>query len=314
MNKTVRPKVKRRKKDIGTVKVHCVSETLSPLTHMMETAGNESIINREKVIHNGMEKWIPVLSGNSIRHKLIRDSGMHYLLNACSMRKKIDIKQANFLFYGGGLTESSNSEKMKEIAEMYELFPLVRLLGASLPWQIVAGSLIVFRGKLICEENKHFIYELLPEKFDIDLNCQLKSSEDFIHAYQYTRGDITRHKDVVEIVSQDELASDKKTGLMIYNGQCIITGSLFYHGFILNRISRKEVGAFFLSLETWQESGAFLGGYSRIGHGKLKLNVMIEDSKDFISASDIDDCIDEYINHVEVNKAKCIEWLDKNFK
>ena len=95
----------------------------------------------------------------------------------------------------------------------------------------------------------------------------------------------------------------------MYNSRCSI-----YHGFILDGISRKEVGALFLALEKWQESGSFIGGYSRIGHGKLHLNVIVEDSKDFISNNDIDLCIDEYIEHVISYKDKCVEWLNKNFK
>lgn len=300
-------------KDIGTVKIHCISKTLSPLTHMMETAGNESIINREKLVHKGVIKSIPVISGNAIRHKMLREPGSMYLVEACELKGKLSIDQANYMFYGGALTESTVSENMKTLAGLKELFPLYRLLGGSLRNQIIAGSIIVQRGILMCEENREVLEVSLPENFNLP-EQQLKSSEEFIKEYQYTRSDIQKSKEGTEILKAEEQEEETKTNLMIYNGQCIIPGTLFYHGFILQNISRLEVGAFFHSLQNWKDSGGIIGGYSRIGHGRLDLNFIMEDSEDFITASDIEDCVSEYTAHVEANKEKCVEWLNDNFQ
>lgn len=300
-------------KEIGIVKIHCISKTLSPLTHMMETAGNESIINREKILHKGIIKSIPVISGNAIRHKMLRESGSMFLVEQCGLKSKLTIDQANYMFYGGALTESTVSENMKTLAALKELFPLYRLLGGSLRNQIIAGNIIVQRGILICEENREVLELSLPENYELP-EQQLKSSEEFIKEYQYTRSDIQKSKDGTEILRAEDQEGETKTNLMIYNGQCIIPGTLFYHGFILQNISRLEVGAFFHSLQLWKNSGGIIGGYSRIGHGRLDLNFIIEDSEDFISAADIEDCISEYISHVEANKEKCVEWLNDNFQ
>lgn len=298
-------------KDIGTVKIHCISEILSPLTHMMETAGNESIINKEKILYNNIIKSIPVISGNAIRHKMIRESGSEYLIEKLELKGKLSINQANYMFYGGALTESTTTENMKVLAELKELFPLYRLLGGSLSNQIIAGSLIVQRGILICEENKNIISSLLPKEYNIN-NIYLQTSDNFIKQYQYTRSDIQKNKDAVVILKEEEIEKVTKTGLMIYNGQYIIPGSLFYHGFILIGISKLEIGALFHSLKTWDKNNGIIGGYSRIGHGKLNLNYILE--SDFITKDDIENCINDYIMHVEKNKEKCIEWLEKNFK
>jgi len=300
-------------KDIGTVKVHCISKVLSPLTHMMETAGNESIINREKVFHKGVIKSIPVISGNAIRHKMLRDPGSMYLIDRLGLKGKLTIDQANYMFYGGALTESTVSENMKTLAGLKELFPLYRLLGGSLRNQIIAGSIIVQRGVLICEENKEVLAVSLPEGYDVPEEA-LKSSEDFIKEYQYTRSDIQKSKEGTEILKPEELESGQGTNLMIYAGQCIIPGSLFYHGFILTNISRLEVGAFFHALQGWKDEGGTIGGYSRIGHGRLDMSFIMENSEDFLTAADIENCISEYIAHVEAKKEKCVEWLIDNFK
>lgn len=300
-------------KDIGVVKIHCISETLSPLTHMMETAGNESIINREKISHKGVIKSIPIISGNAIRHKMLREPGSMYLVERCDLKGKLSIDQANYMFYGGALTESTVSENMKILAELKELFPLYRLLGGSLRNQIIAGSIIVQRGILICEENREVLELSLPKNYILP-EQQLKSNEEFIKEYQYTRGDIQKNKDGTEILRKEDQEDEMKTNLMIYNGQCIIPGTLFYHGFILHNISRIEVGAFFHSLQLWKDFGGIIGGYSRIGHGRLDMNFIMEDSEDFITAADIENCISEYIAHVEANKEACVEWLQDNFK
>jgi len=296
-------------KDIGTVKIHCITEALSPITHMMETAGNESIINKEKVLHNNSIKSIPVLSGNALRHKLVRESGSFDLIEKLGLLGKLTIDQANYMLYGGSLSESSITENMKNIAELKEYFPLYRLLGGSLKNQIIAGSLIVKRGILICEENKNIINSLLPTDYKIETD--LKSSEEFIKNYQYTRSDIQKNKDAEQILKEQK---DEKTNLMIYNGQCLIPGSMFLHGFVLDNVSKLEIGALFTALNKWKNSGSVIGGYSRIGHGEVKLNLIIEDTKNFIKKEDIIDCIQDYNTHIEENKENCIEWLNKNFK
>lgn len=297
-------------KDIGTIKIHCFSGALSPITHMMETAGNESIINKEYVYHNGIVKMIPVLSGNALRHRIIREPGAMFLVNSLDLKGKLTIDQANYMFYGGTLSESTISENMKTIAKLKEFFPFFRLLGGSLRNQIIGGSLIVLRGILICEENRDVLKRLLPDKFELPQEV-LKSSEDFIKHYQYTRGDIQKNKNGSEILSDSD--SEVNTNLMIYSGQSIIPGSLFYHGFIAEHISKKEVGALFHSINLWKSSGGTIGGNSRIGHGKLNLSFFMEDSKDFLTGADIDDCVQEYIDHVKENKDNCIQWLNDNF-
>lgn len=297
-------------KDIGVVKIHCFSEAISPITHMMETAGNEAIINKEYVYHNGITKMIPVISGNSIRHRLIREPGSMYLVNAFGLNGKLSIDQANYMFYGGSLTESTTSENMRNLADLKKLFPLYRLIGGSLRNQIIAGSLIVKRGVLVCEENRNVLSQQLPEGFELPEEI-LKSCEDFIKQYQYTRGDIQKSKEATEILKETE--GDIDTNLMIYNGQSIIPGAIFYHGFIADNVSRLEIGALIHSIQMWENSGSTIGGSSRIGHGKIKLNIYVEDSEGFITIKDIPDCIKEYIEHVGNNIIACIEWLNNNF-
>lgn len=297
---------------IKTCKIHCISETLSPLTHMMKTAGNESLINREKVYCNGDIYNIPVLSGNAIRHKMIREPGALYIIKACGLEGKLKLDQANYLLNGGCLSESSTTDNLRKIAEMQELLPLIRLLGGSLKNQVVGGSLIVLRGILICEENKETINKFLPEDYKIE-NSPLKSFEEFVSQYNYTRGDAIKRNDASILIKEQEKGSGK-SNLMVYNGQTVIPGALWYHGFILQNISPLEVGALLHSLQQWEKNNSVIGGYSRIGHGKIKTEIFFEDGTDFFG-SDLDyyKIISDYIEHIDKNKKQIINWLNISF-
>jgi len=294
---------------IKVCKIHCLSEALSPITHMMGTSGNEAIINRESVLYDSVVRQVPVLSGNAIRHRMIRESGALHLIKMCELEGKLNIDQANYLFNGGTLTESSPTENLSKIAEMQELLPLIRLLGGSLRNQVIGGSLIVGRGILVCEENKETIEKMLPKDFELP-NTRLRSCEDFIDQYQYTRGDAQKRKDANLIISE---VDNDESNLMIYSGQSIIQGAIFYHQFIMQNISELEIGALLNSLYEWDLSGATIGGSARIGHGKLQTYYLIDLEKETPEAIDPQELIMNYRKHCEEKKEKIVEWLFSTF-
>ena len=295
---------------VKSCRIHCISETLSPLTHMMGTAGNEAIINREQVYSRGKVRDVPVLSGNAIRHRMIREPGALYLAKACDLMGKITVDQANYLLYGGSLTDSSTTENLARIAEMQELLPLIRLLGGSLRNQVIGGSLFVLRGILVCEENREQITKQLPEGIALPSEA-LRSAEDFVAQYQYTRGDARRRHDSPQIIELPESSVEDKTNLMIYTGQKVIPGALWYHGFVLQNISPLEIGALLHAMQQWESLGATIGGQARIGHGQLKMSVFFEDGEDYFG-SELDPAklVIDYVHHVEERKAKIVAWLD----
>lgn len=293
---------------IKNFSLHCLSESISPMTHMMGTAGNEAIINREKVYSKGRIRDVPVLSGNAIRHRIIREPGALHLIKACGLMGKLTIDQANYLLNGGSLTESSTSENISKIAEMQELLPLVRLLGGSLRNQVVGGSMLVRRGVLVCEENCDAIRKQLPENIALPESA-LRSCEDFVSEFQYTRGDARRRHDSAQIMEIPmSVATDEKTNLMIYSGQKIVPGALWYHGFVLQNVSHLEVGALLNAIQYWESLGATLGGSARIGHGRLKMEIYFED-EDINPAA----LVSAYLQHVEENKGRIGTWLDSVF-
>ncbi len=293
---------------IKICKIHALSDTLSPLTHMMGTSGNESIINREKILHNGMIRDVPVISGNAIRHRMIREFGSLHLIKSCRLEGKLNLDQANYLFNGGSLTKSSPAENLSKIAEMQSLIPLIRLLGGALTNQVISGSLIVHRGVLVCEENRKYISRMLPKSIPIPSEMFL-SCEDFISKTQYTRGDAKKRGDIAKIADIED--EKEESNLMIYTGQSIIPGALFYHGFILQNVSEIEIGALLSAIYQWDYAGGTIGGSSRIGHGRLKTSLFFENKNDIFGGDfDPQNLIDMYNNHIIENSEKIINWLN----
>lgn len=289
-------------------KIFYLLETLSPLTHMMETAGNESMINREPVLYNKRIVYIPVISGNSIRHRFLRRPGSFYLIDQMEIEGKMGMDQLNFMFFGGSLSEVKISTNFKKIADMEELFPLYRLLGGSLKSQIISGSLNVWRGLLLCEENRETINKYLPDEYRI--KDKLLPAELFVGKYQYTRGDIKNIKNIDKFIENKEIKKiedREKSNLMIYNGQQVNRNSMFFGGFSTGYISEIEIGCLFHCLQLWAENYRTLGGMIAKGHGLVDMYYFLEEN------IDIGFYVNQYIEHIEKHKNEMIEWLNDNF-
>lgn len=297
-------------KQIGTCKIHFLSEALSPITHMMGVSGNESVINREKVFYENAVREIPVLSGNALRHKMIREPGAMYLVDTIGLRGKLSIDQANYMFTGGSLTESSTNDNIPLIADMQKISPLFRMLGGSLRNQVIGGSLYVSRGLLCCAENQEIIQKLagdygLPEE-------RLLPAQNFVSKHQYTRGDAGKNKHSAEVLI--ESTEKKDSNLMIYSGENVIQGSLFYHNVTLYNVSPLEVGCALHCISLWQNTGGLIGGSARIGHGKLKSSLWFEGLEDwFGQEKEPQQLVSEYIQHVQDNADRFKDWLLKAF-
>ena len=171
-----------------TYKILALSEVLSPLTHAKGVEGNESLIAREPVVTPAGVRFIPHLSGNALRHRLVRDPGAWFLIDQWELSGKLAMSQLNFFFHGGNLTQGGNRQNTSRISDMERLFPLIRLLGGSLPDQILSGSLLSWRGTMVCEENRERIFRIAPSGWEFR-GEKLSPAESFVDGYQYTRGD-----------------------------------------------------------------------------------------------------------------------------
>jgi len=236
---------------------------------------------------------VPFLSGNAIRHRAIREPGMRWLIDQYGLREQLDLKQLNFLLHGGNLTESTARENTRLIAEMKTAWPLLALIGGSLKNQILSGNLDVWRGRLVCEENRPWIPDL-PER-------RVHSAEQWIGNFQYTRSDAKKLG-----LSRDEpeqTAKEEKSNLMIMGGQCVNAGATFVHGFVVRHSTDLELGALLWSLRLWQAAGSTIGGQAAKGHGRLRCELI-----DFPQQQQQEIC-EQYVDHAIAHKDAAIAWL-----
>lgn len=289
----------------ATYTVRCLSTALSPITHMARTEGNEAVICREPVATDNGIAWVPCLSGNALRHKLVREPGARFLIERWRLAGALTMRQLNFLFHGGQLTESSSRQDTKGVAELHRLFPLIRLIGGSLPNAILPGSMICDRGILVCRENTARLRALVPDGWEVPGN--LRPSHSYVEGYQYTRGDSSRGREARLSAPQDPDARPPDSNLMIFAGQSVIPGAVFWHGFTLQHVSELELGALLLSLSLWIADGGRIGGQAARGHGRLATEINIS------PAVDGTELVKAYIEHVDAVREEAVAWLHDAF-
>ena len=292
--------------------VVCVSEALAPITHMAGSSGNEAMIAREPVVTPRGIRMVPHLSGNALRHRCIRAPGMDWLVEEYGLNGALTLPELNFLYHGGALTEGGGREDTRKIAEMQRLWPLLRLLGGCLPDQILAGSLQVWRGLLICEENRATLTALLPDP--CVLPERLRSAESFVVGYLYTRSDARKthaamaseEARTVDSDARDAEGKKPKGNQIPFVGQLVMRGSVFIHGFTLPRTSLIELGALLWSLRLWSAAGGTVGGQASRGHGRLGLSVLTGDY-------DADVAVQAYLDHARAARVEAVDWLHRAF-
>lgn len=276
--------------------LHCLSEAVSPITHCSGTAGNEGIVAREPVLTDRGVMQVPFLSGNALRHRVVREPMTMWLIDRYGLKGSLSLQQLNFLLHGGNLTQSTAHENTRRIAELHRTWPLLRLCGGSLPDQILAGSLDVWRGTLVCEENRRSLAMALGA-FPAS---RMLSAERFIGGYQYTRGDAKKRGINSD---RDDIQSD--SNLMIYSGQAVSRGAVFHHGFVLKHASPIELGCLLLSVRLWQASGGTVGGSARLGHGRLRLQ--------WVDMIDSDELVTAYVDYADSVREDAVAWLNEAF-
>lgn len=275
------------------VVIHLLIETLAPMTHDSGTVGNESLIAQEPVESGNGTIMVPKISGNAIRHCCVRQSGGMWLRDFLGFRG--DARFANFLL-SGGAPEKSEGENTLIVSEMYRLLPHFKLLGGSVK-TIIRGQHDDWIGTLVCEENRRYFEHVLPGMMP---EKRIKPAAFWTPStpLQYNRTDLSNTGEI------DTPASSEK--MMLWGGQYVMRGAVFHTAFHLHRALDVDVGALLLALRCWANSGAILGGKSRIGHGRTKPTIYVNDV-------DTAGCVEAYVDHMKKVKPEATMWLAGHF-
>lgn len=283
-----------------TYRIFCWLDAIAPITHAAGVEGNESVLATMPVTTPDGVAHVPVLSGNTLRNRMVRDPGARWLIGQYGLSGELTRRLAAFLLNGGSMSESPR-EDTGRLARLHELFPFIKLVGGSLPDQILAGSLRSDFGLLVCRENESGIKARLPAGWTIDKS--LRPFMAFVANYQYYRHESSRH--APELIRRED--RDETSNLMPYSGGAIIAGSAFVSEIILRNVSLVELGAFLLSVDLWQSEAGVAGGKGNIGHGRLKASLHIGPDEDCVAARQA------YVDHVEMVREDARAWLNDQF-
>lgn len=281
--------------------VVCLSEVTSPLTHAQGSSGNQSLIVRSPVVTPKGVAWPAAISGNALRHRAVRAVGWRWLIGEYGLHGRLNLMALNFMMHGGSLTEGGGRENTRRIADFQRLFPLGRLLGGCLPDQVLGGSLHVWRGTLVCEENRPTLTAMLGELVP---DVRLRPAESFVSGYQYVRGEARK---TARDLCPADAADGPETNQMIFAGQSVLAGAQFVHGFTLPHCSEAELGALLWSLRLWQAAGGTVGGQAARGHGRLRSSLLA--SADW----DADAAVACYLERARSSRDEAVAWLESVF-
>ncbi len=284
------------------MKMFCLSKTVSPCTQMLGVVGNEAIVNVEDVRTPLGNRKVPMLSGNAIRHRMLRAPGVDYLVESLGLDGKLSRDVLNLLYHGGLKREKAKRPSLARIADMHRLFPLLRLLGVCLPEAIVSGELIAYRAMLVCKENSSRIDAIAPAGWTTDTHLAPASA--FVERWQYVRG-IMKHS--LAHSATDTTDEDEST-MMPFSGTCVIPGAEWVHGFSVSDCSQIEFGCILHCLDRWDADGATIGGQSSRGHGVLALSFTDDSGFDHAESKAM------YEQHVADNSAECHAFLAGCYK
>ena len=280
-----------------------MSTSVTPITHQLGTVGNESIINSEDVRTPLGVRKVPKLSGNAIRHRMIRAPGAAYLVEALELKGQLNRDTMNLLFHGGLKREKAQLASLSRIADMQRLFPLFDLLGCCLPEDIVEGKLSALQAMLVCAENMTRIKSVVPD--DWKTGDGISNASSFVSRWQYVRGKLTKsaiNEALPELDKKGKPVDTDDSKMMPFAGTCVMPGAVWLHGFSIVGCTQLHYGCLIHCLRHWQSEGSTIGGQSSRGHGVLDLQLQS-------CEWDQDESAALYETHVGDNAKECREFL-----
>lgn len=265
------------------ITINLLSVCRSPLTHQRGVVGNESMVNSEVIRTPNGNASVPVISGNSLRHAMLREPWANAFVGRHD--NAYTKSQLSLLYNGGSQRSAGKSISLKQRAEIDRVLTGLSLLGCCLESDIIGGKLNVGRGILVCSENAERIRAMLGDAPELG---DLARASTFVGRWQYVR---SPESQLPGVEAASDANEDAAAG-MPFGGTCVIPGAAFAHQIILRRPTAVRLGCVLDCLDRWQHAGGYVGGMQAKGHGSLATVMQTSDA-------DCDEARDAYQSHVE---------------
>lgn len=231
---------------------------------------------------------LPAISGNSLRHNLVRAPGATRLLTALGLqpdRAAVPVGVERFLYSGGNTRQGAKEPSASDVYEatVRQQYPFVDALGGSFDMFVLSRSALSIAGWVVCKENNW----ITERKTDGAIGSQA-SVFDLVVETTRTRNGIG--------------GSDKDSGQMIYSYETLAaqTQVLIEVGF-QPFTKPLTVGVVLQALRDWQTEGGYIGARSAQGHSRF--------IADFPEGDERWAWADEYLAYLDANKETLAEGL-----
>lgn len=243
-------------------------EAKTPVSHGADSnQGTRTALRTEKMAMpselNADFDDIPVVSGNSLRGQF-RD------LLARDFLDMIDVELHDTLsntFWSGGTPESGSGAaqiRRRRIESVRELIPTLSILGGSIGSSIMDGKLKVGRLVPIGIETQNYT--------GVESDNSVWDYKDKVF---YTRIDD----------KEGSRTEDEQKQQMKYEADVLVPGTRFHHQMQLVEANEIETAALARALELFDEE-PFIGGMSRVGHGKVEHDYDLPSSDPYLEFVD----------------------------
>lgn len=271
---------------------------LSPLHHGQGAEGNESLFRRQRMVVKGDVLDLPVLSGNSLKHNLIRAPGVRHMLRILDIpEQSLSRAAVHLLFSGGALSKTGSAINIAEYRRLQTLIPILGVCGGATGNTMVQSSVTVGDAYPVCEENEDRIpINRLIESgvLSAEIGQKLLATPvgHFTDRSMSTRHDPLRSPDVSRyLLSADldgydrskvdgkkarergETPAKGESQQMIFYRETLAAGVVLCSTWYTRDMTSTQEAALWSALHEWLRR-PFLGAASGVGMGHAKLRVI----------------------------------------
>jgi hypothetical protein len=235
---------------------------------------------------------VPSLSGNSLRHCMMREPGSNRLISELGLipytnqnedlGSMLSVGITRLLYGGGQLAAKAKAPSSADLLEatLREKYPILDALGGSVDSFLMAESCTKISAWILCEENNEATQAIAGQSSSVSIFDYLE--------------DTTRTRSGIG-------GKDKDSGQMIFNFESLAAGLPVIVEVMFNPFTRPIViGSIYQALLDWQVSGGVLGGRSGSGFGKFGMEVL---------CGDYSQNAEDYLSYLQANKEDLAKGL-----
>lgn len=257
-------------------------EAEEPIIHTEETIGTIAKIKRMKVLYNGQPVWVPALSGNSFRGMLRDLIAERFVEMVRGDGEKIRMTPDVYGVIFSGGTMKKGSDLSAQMEQLMQAVPLLRVWGSAFGNVMLPSKIFITHLIPLTQETQTILAEPISqlkggespliqrlEQLSQSLGSLPPAADITYEEGPLTRKDDSKNPVALKDVELTERTPDAPPQQMIYNVECIASGTMLIH-----RIGTKfpltevELGCLLDGLIAFAQVPT-VGGRSAAGYGRV---------------------------------------------